>query len=123
MIAFRCWYCGKRYVVAETRIGEQLSCSCKNTLRIPKTNNGYCRIKKPVDYVVESLVYGGGGALLALGLFLLVVVRLPFTSRVAGGNRWAIAGVMMAVGFLLGTFGGERGVNWIGRKIREKEQG
>jgi hypothetical protein len=26
------------------------------------------------------------------------------------------------IGFLLGTLGGERGINWLGRLIREREQ-
>jgi hypothetical protein len=28
---------------------------------------------------------------------------------------------LTAVGFLLGLFGGERGVNWIGRRIHEHQ--
>jgi hypothetical protein len=36
MIAFRCWYCGKRYAVAEARVGEPLTCGCRHALRVPK---------------------------------------------------------------------------------------
>jgi hypothetical protein len=119
MILFRCWYCGKRYAVAEARVGERLTCSCKHLLRVPKTNGGRTKVLRPVDLLVESLVYGGGGALLGLGLGLLIVSRVPFF-RLGGGGR-VIAGLTVA-GFLAGTFGGERGVNWVGRMIREREE-
>lgn len=121
MIAFRCWYCGKRYLVAEDRIGERLKCSCLNLVKVPKKNHGYSRIKKPLDYFVELLVYGGGGALLGFGLFLLIVIRIPFLTRLSG-RRWTACAILMLLGFLLGAFGGERGINWLGQKIREREQ-
>jgi hypothetical protein len=31
-------------------------------LRVPKRNGGYCRVKTLVDWMVEAVVYGGGGA-------------------------------------------------------------
>lgn len=119
MILFRCWYCNKSYAVATDRIGTTLTCSCKNTLRIPKKNHGRCRIRKPLDWVVETLVYGGGGGLLGFGLALLIVARLPWFVR--GGRKRFIL-FFTVVGFLIGFLGGERGINWIGRKIRDREE-
>jgi hypothetical protein len=34
-----------------------------------------------------------------------------------------LAPALPLLGFLGGLFGGERGVNWVGRTIREREQG
>jgi hypothetical protein len=119
MILFRCWYCGKRYAVAEARAGERLTCSCKHLLRVPKQSGGRTKVLRPVDLLIESVVYGGGGALLGLGLGLLIVSRVPLFMRLGRGRL--ILGLMVA-GFLAGTFGGERGVNWVGRMIREREE-
>jgi hypothetical protein len=120
MILFRCWYCGKRYALAETRVGEGMTCSCKHLLKVPKTSGGRTKVLRPVDLLIESIVYGGGGALLGLGLGLLIVSRIPFF-RVAGGSGRTIVGLTIA-GFLAGTFGGERGVNWVGQIIRSREE-
>ena len=69
MIAFRCWYCGKRYAVAEARVGERLTCTCRHPLRVPKRNGGNSRVKTATDWLVEVLVYGGGGAFLGGGAY------------------------------------------------------
>jgi hypothetical protein len=120
MILFRCWYCGKRYAVAEGRVGERLTCSCRHRLKVPKESGGRTKVLRPVDLLVESVVYGGGGGLLGLGLGLLIVSRVPLF-RLAG--RWELIAALTAAGFLFGTFGGERGVNWVGRLIRAREEG
>ena len=119
MILFRCWYCGKRYAVAEARVGERLTCSCKHLLKVPKKSGGRTKVLRPADLLVEALVYGGGGALLGLGLGLLIVSRVPFF-RAGGG--WRLTLGLTVAGFLAGTFGGERGVNWVGRLIRSREE-
>ena len=119
MILFRCWYCGKRYAVAETRAGERLTCSCKHLLKVPRHSGGRTKVLRPVDLLIESVVYGGGGALLGLGLGLLIVSRIPFFRL---GGRWELVAGLTVAGFLLGTFGGERGVNWVGRLIRAREE-
>ena len=119
MITFRCWYCGRRFAVAESRIGERLTCTCKHLLKVPGRSGGRSKVRRPVDWLVESVVYGGGGALLGFGLAMLVVVRLPLF-RV--GGRWETVAVLTVAGFLLGVLGGERGINWVGRLIREREE-
>ncbi len=119
MILFRCWYCGKRYAVTENRVGERLTCSCKHLLKVPKESGGRTKVLRPTDLLIESLVYGGGGALLGLGLGLLIVSRVP-AYRLTGG--WKLIAGLTVAGFLAGTFGGERGVNWVGRMIRDREE-
>jgi hypothetical protein len=116
MIQFRCWYCNRRYAVPEKRTGERLTCSCERLVRVPKRSGGNCRVKTLVDWLIEAVLYGGGGALLGFGLALLLV------SQAFGLCPLEFAGVLVAVltlaGFLLGLLGGERGINWVGRMIR-----
>ncbi len=78
MIQFRCWYCNKRYSVAEGRVGERLACTCENLLRVPKRSGGNSRVKTVLDWLIEITLYGGGGALLAFGLALLILSRWRF---------------------------------------------
>jgi hypothetical protein len=118
MIRFRCWYCNKAYSVVDERIGERITCTCKHLLRVPRRHNGYCRVKSPTDWLVEALVYGLGGALLGLGLGFLMMGEAVAAGPKRGG---IILAAMILTGFLAGTFGGERGINWIGRMIRDQE--
>jgi hypothetical protein len=119
MITFRCWYCGRRYAVGENRIGERLACGCNHELRVPKRSGGRCQVRRPLDWVVESVVYGGGGALLGFGLALLIVARFPLFRL---GGRWETVAGLTVSGFLFGLLGGERGINWVGRLIRQREE-
>jgi hypothetical protein len=68
---------------------------------------------------VEIVVYGGGGAVLGFGLAVLVLSQFRFGGVLMGGMRFTAA--LTVIGFLFGTFGGERGINWIGQIIRERE--
>jgi hypothetical protein len=119
MIQFRCWYCNKRYTVKEQRIGERLTCTCNNTLRIPRRNDGNCRVRTPVDWLVETVVYGGAGGVLGLGLALLILSQFRWLFFIE--FKWAMLVCLPLGGFLIGLFGGERGINWIGQKIRGQE--
>jgi len=119
MILFRCWYCGKRYAVTEARVGERLTCSCKHLLKVPEASGGRTKVLRPVDWLIEGVVYGGGGALLGFGLGLLIVSRIPLFRL---GGRWDLIAGLTVAGFLFGLFGGERGVNWIGGLIRRREE-
>src|SRR5580704_13978954 len=120
MIQFRCWYCNKRYTIPEQRIGEQFLCTCKQRLRVPRRSGGGCRVKTIVDWGVEAVVYGGGGALLGLGLALLILGQSRGLIGPRGG--WPLLLALPTSGFLLGLFGGERGINWIGQMIRDREK-
>src|SRR5262245_10370439 len=116
MIHFECWYCGRSYLVAERRTGERLVCGCGHRIRIPKRSGGNCRDRTLSDWLIECVVYGGGGGLLGFLLALLAITRIPFLSRATGGRNLLL--VCTLVGFLLGTLTGEAGINWIGRLIR-----
>lgn len=120
MIQFRCWYCGKSYTVPEKRIGERIPCTCKNTLRVPKRSGGNSRVKTLADWVVEAVVYGGGGGLLGLGLGVLITSQALRVIR-APALGWVLVAGLTLAGFLVGLLGGERGINWIGRMIRGRE--
>ena len=119
MIQFRCWYCNKKYSMSEERIGERLTCTCEQKLRVPKRSGGNCRVKTVIDWLVEAIVYGGGGALLGLGLAILLLSQMRGSSLVTSGP--GLIGVFTLVGFVFGLLGGERGINWIGRMIRDQE--
>src|SRR5262249_50250058 len=116
MIQFRCWYCNKRYAVPEQRVGERITCTCSYLLRVPKRSGGICRIKTLTDWIIETVLYGGGGALLGFGLAVLILSQLRLMRL-----GWMLILVCTAAGFLLGSLGGERGIEWIGRIIRDRE--
>jgi hypothetical protein len=122
MIRFRCWYCNKRYAVPEERIGERLDCTCEQRLRVPRRSGGNCRLRTPIDWLVEALVYGGGGALLGFGLAIMILAMLPLGTPRSGWFLILIPALAL-LGLCVGLFGGERGINWIGQMIRDREQG
>jgi hypothetical protein len=121
MIHFRCWYCGRTFAVAEERKGERRECSCARRLRVPARSGGSSRARTALEWVIEVVVYGGGGGLLGFGLGLVLVAAAP--PYVLGlRRRVTVLASLTLFGLLVGTFGGEAGVNWIGRMIREREQ-
>jgi hypothetical protein len=120
MIQFRCWYCNKRFNISEQRIGERFTCTCKNLLRVPKRSDGNCRVKTLADWLVETLVYGGCGAVLGLGLAIVILSQIRGLMIIEAA--WALIMGLPLIGFLVGLFGGERGINWIGGMIRGHEK-
>jgi hypothetical protein len=119
-IQFRCWYCNKRYSVADNRIGQRITCTCKSLLRVPKRNGGPCRVKTLTDWLVETVVYGGGGGLLGFGLGVLILSQ--WRSLVLLRHGWAMVATLTVLGFIAGLLGGEWGVNRVGRMIRDQEE-
>jgi hypothetical protein len=115
MIQFRCWYCNKHFSRPEASVGQQFTCACNQRVRVPRASFGNSRAKTLADWAIEALVYGGGGALLGFALALLLVVAL---GRVFRTVAFVVVPVLTLVGFLIGLFGGERGINWLGRMIR-----
>jgi hypothetical protein len=115
-IDFRCWYCNKRYTKPEAQIGTRFRCTCEHTLKVPRRSGGRCRVKTPLDWLVEVVVYGGGCALLGSGLGLMIASRVPY----ARGKGKLIVGLTLG-GLVIGTIGGERAVNAVGRMIRDRE--
>ena len=120
MIQFRCWYCNRRYTVAKTRVGERLICHCKQRLKVPARDGASSRDRSIVDWCVETAVYGGGGAILGclFGVFFLGRLRFFFRAQ----NAWPFILATTVVGFVAGFFCGERGINWIGRMIRNNDE-
>jgi hypothetical protein len=121
MIAFRCWYCGKTYLVKEDQIGVVRECSCSSRIKVPADNGGNSRSRTFLEWLIEISVYGGGGALLGFGLALLLlrwmymtVGRGVFALRILGGCTLA--------GFIAGAIFGEAGITWVGQFIREYEE-
>lgn len=94
-------------------------CSCKYLLRVPKRNGGNCRLKSPLDWILEITLYGGGGALLGFGVGLVIAIRRA--RSITHQEGLALVGGLTVLGFLAGVFAGERGVIWLGRKIRDRE--
>jgi hypothetical protein len=74
---------------------------------VPRTSGGNCRVRSLTDWIIELVVYGGGGAL--LGFLLGLILPGPFALLWLG---------CILVGFVGGTLFGERGVNWIGQMLR-----
>jgi hypothetical protein len=120
MISFRCWFCNKAYAVKESRVGERIRCSCGRPLRVPKRTGGNSRARTPSDWLIEGLVYGGGGAFLGFGLSLLLL--MPVRGMATLVQFWLLVPTLTLLGFLVGLFGGEPAINWIGRIIRDREE-
>lgn len=120
MISFRCWYCRRGYVVADDRRGTRRECGCGRRLRVPARSGGDSRVRSALDWLIEVVVYGGGGALLGFGLALVLIAAAP-PFVLGWRRRVAVIGGLTLLGLLVGTFGGEAGVNWIGRMIRDRQ--
>src|SRR5690349_6231267 len=104
-----------------SRAGEVLTCSsCQHRLRVPKATGGNSRSRSLTDFLVEAVVYGGGGALLGFGVG--VVLTAEFHLGLITGRSRLITLALTLAGFLIGLFGGERGINWLGRLLRERTE-
>lgn len=121
MIAFRCWYCGRSYALKEALIGTVRECGCGSRLRVPAESGGNSRARTLLDWVIEFLVYGGGGAFLGFGLGM-VLARWLYIGRTGLGLTLRLVGICTLVGFLAGGLLGEMGINWVGRLIRQYEE-
>lgn len=117
MIRFKCWYCNKTYHKPEVKIRTRFLCTCKHTLKVPRRDNGNCRTRTALDWLIEIVVYGGGGALLGFLFGLLIVSRIFLFWQ---GKRVIL--LLTLAGFLFGVIGGERGINLIGRWMRDRSE-
>lgn len=118
MIDFRCWYCARRYAVADERAGEVWSCSCERRLRIPRRSGGSSHAPTLLDRLIEAAIYGGAGAILGGVLGVLVVSRMRFIDAFLA---WVVILGATLAGFLAGAVGGEPAINLVGRWLRERE--
>lgn len=116
MIRFRCWKCHRKYSKADEKIGRTFTCSCTYTVRVPKVDNGNCRVKTLGDRLVEAIVCGGGCAFLGFCFAVVVLGRMQlFVS-------WQFVAAWTIGGGLAGIVMGERAIDFIGDRIRERER-
>jgi hypothetical protein len=120
IIRFRCWYCNRKHVAGWDQAGERRVCQCGERYRVPRQPGLALRDKTPIDWLVGFVVYGGGCALMGLGLGLLLASKL-FFRRLFFWESLVMVGGLTVAGLLIGGLFGERGVNWIGSYIRSAE--
>lgn len=118
MIQFRCWFCNRSYLKPNDQIGTRFECGCGRRVRVPKRSGGWSKARSLRDWLIESLVYGGAGALIGFGLSVAIFARLPIVRRPS-----EVIAALTAFGLLAGVLFGERGINWIGQKLRDRENG
>lgn len=121
MIAFRCWYCARTLLLKEDQIGTLRTCSCGSRLKVPSENGGNSRSRTFLEWLIETTVYGGGGAVLGFGL-ALVFLRWMVMTVGRGVFALRIMAACTVAGFLLGAIFGEAGIHWVGQFIREYEE-
>ena len=118
MIHFRCWYCKRAIVRPEEQAGSRFACSCGRRAKVPRRSGGSSKVRSLTDWFVEALVYGGAGALVGFALSVAIFSRIPLFRRPI-----EVTIAMTAFGLLVGTLFGERGINWLGQKLRDRENG
>ena len=109
-IRFRCWYCNRKHVAGWDTVGDCRVCNCGERYRVPRRDGVSKRAKTVLDWILEFVIYGGGGA------FLCGLLGFAIAARVRGNweVRVMIIGGMTLGGFLIGALFGERGINVIG---------
>lgn len=117
MIEFRCWYCNKKYLVPEDRIGQRRRCRCGRRIKVPRYDGGSSRARTLGEWLIEAGIYGGGLSLLCMAVACGLAGR-GFGPRLVSVYFVLICGT---VGFLAGAFGGERVIDWVGQRIRNWE--
>ena len=118
MIAFRCWFCNRGFYKPADLIGQRFECGCGRRVKVPKRPNGSSKVRSLLDWLVESLVYGGAGALIGFVLSIAIFSRIPLVRRPT-----EVTVALTLFGLLVGVLFGERGINWIGQKLRDRENG
>ncbi len=118
MILFRCWFCNRSYAKPDDQVGVRFACGCGRRVKVPKRSGGPSKALSLTDWLLESLVYGGACGLIGFALSIAIFARLPFVRRPV-----EIVAAFTLFGFAVGTLFGERGVNWIGQKLRDRENG
>jgi hypothetical protein len=117
LIRFRCWKCRRKYAKAAAKIGTTFQCSCDYVIRVPKKDDGNCRVKTIADYVIEAVLCGGGGAIFGFFISLVLVGRYL---RFVQGAFWVVPVVTIVCG-LIGFFGGERAIDFFGDMMRRED--
>lgn len=116
MIQFRCWFCNRAYLKPDAQAGARFECGCGRRAKVPGRSGGSSKVRSPLDWLVESLVYGGAGAVIGFVLSIAVFSRIPLVRR-----PLEVTLAVTAVGLLVGVLFGERGINWLGQKLRDRQ--
>jgi|GEM_PF-2778380 len=117
MIEFRCWFCHRKYLVSEDKIGKRRICSCGRRINVPRFDGGSSRARTLGEWLIEAIIYGGGLSLLCMAVACGLGGR-GFNPRLVNVYFVLVCG---AVGFLAGALGGETVIDWVGRRIRKWE--
>ena len=118
MITFRCWFCSRAYAKPADQARRRFECGCGRRVKVPKRSGGSSKVRSLLDWLIEALVYGGTGALIGFVLSIAIFARIPIVRR-----PLEVTLAFTAFGLLVGTLFGERGINWIGQKLRDRENG
>jgi hypothetical protein len=118
MIRYRCWFCNRAYLTPFARAGTRFRCSCGRPVRVPRRSGRSSKGFSLGDWLIESLVYGAAGALIGFGLWFAIFGRVPVVRR----RSELLIGLTVA-GLLAGVLFGERGIDWLGRRLRDRESG
>ena len=116
MITFRCWFCNRAYLKPDDQRGARFACGCGRRVKVPKRSGGSSKAFSPTDWLLEALIYGGAGGLIGFALSVAILSRLWVFRR---PTEVIVAATVF--GFVVGTAFGERGINWIGQKLRDRE--
>ncbi len=118
LIRFRCWYCNRKHVAGWDQVGEKRVCHCGERYRVPRYPGDIAwRDKGLLDRFLEFAIYGTGGAFLCGLPALVILARVRPCGYVASG---VILATTIFLGFTIGAFFGERGINWIGSRLRDE---
>jgi hypothetical protein len=118
MTEFRCWFCNRAFLKPVEQAGNRFRCGCGTRTKVPKRSGGSSKARSPIDWLLEALIYGGACALIGFGLSIAIFARIPLVRR---PSEAVIA--MTVFGLLVGALFGERGINWLGQKLRDRENG
>jgi hypothetical protein len=111
VIRFRCWYCNRKHIAERDRIGEQRTCNCGERYRVPRRSGVSDRDRSVVDFLLEFVLYGLAGGVMCAFVGFVIYARTRILPGVEG--LVFLVAVPGLVGFLIGGFFGERGVEAI----------
>ena len=118
MIQFRCWFCNRAYYKPDEQAGTKFACGCGRRVKVPYRSGGSSKTRTPTDWLLETLIYGGACALIGFVLSIAIFSRIPVFRRPV-----EVTVAVTVFGLLVGALFGERGINWIGQKLRDRENG
>jgi hypothetical protein len=118
MIHFRCWFCNRAFLKPDEQARKRFACGCGRRVKVPKRSGGSSKTRSVTDWLLETLIYGGACALIGFVLSIAIFARIPLVRRPS-----EVVVAMTVFGFLVGALFGELGINWLGQKLRDRENG